>query len=155
MERIKVGAPPVLSNLISSKQGRRVLDYIEIGKAEGARLMTGGKRLSVEGHEAGYFIAPTVFQARNDMRIAQEEIFGPVLSVIRWNDYDQRISEANGVRYGLAAGRTRRIWETRGRRPIACRRGPSGSITTSISPAVRRLAGSRKAASAASTATRR
>jgi len=120
MERVKVGAPldsdTVLSNLISSKQGQRVLEYIEIGKSEGARLMTGGKRVNIEGHEAGYFIAPTVFEARNDMRIAQEEIFGPVLSVMRWNDYDQMIAEANGVRYGLAAGlyttNLRNAWET-------------------------------------------
>jgi acyl-CoA reductase-like NAD-dependent aldehyde dehydrogenase len=108
MERVKVGSPlavdTTVSCLVSGEQGRRVLDYLEIGKAEGARLMAGGKRVPVEGHEAGYFIAPTVFEARNDMRIAQEEIFGPVLSVLRWKDYDRMIAEANGVRYGLAAG---------------------------------------------------
>lgn len=120
MGRVKVGSPlaadTVLSNLVSDKQGQRVLDYIRIGKAEGARLMTGGTRVPVEGHEAGYFIAPTVFEARNDMRIAQEEIFGPVLSVIRWKDYEQMLAEANGVRYGLAAGlytsNLRNAWET-------------------------------------------
>lgn len=120
MERVKIGAPLApdteLSNLVSAKQGQRVLNYIDIGKAEGAKLMTGGRRVEVEGHEAGCFIAPTVFEARNSMRIAQEEIFGPVLSVMRWKDYDQMIAEANGVSYGLAAGlytsNLRNAWET-------------------------------------------
>lgn len=93
-----------LSNLISSKQGERVLNYIDIAKTEGAKLVSGGKRAKIEGHDAGYFIEPTIFEAKNSMRIAQEEVFGPVLSVIRWNDYEQMITEANDVRYGLAAG---------------------------------------------------
>ncbi len=80
------------------------MDYIGIGKAEGARLLCGGDRVTVDGHEAGQFIAPTVFEAGNHMRIAQEEIFGPVLSLIRWNDYEEMLRQANGVRYGLAAG---------------------------------------------------
>lgn len=120
MERVRVGpalAPDTgLSGLISEEQGRRVLGYIDIGKSEGARLMTGGKRVAVEGQEAGWFIAPTLFEARNSMRIAQEEIFGPVLSVLRWKDYGQMLAEANGVRYGLAAGiytsNLRHAWDT-------------------------------------------
>lgn len=120
MEGVRVGSPlaedTALSNLVSAQQGQRVLDYIAIGKAEGARLMAGGRRVAVDGLEKGYFIAPTVFEARNDMRIAQEEIFGPVLSVMRWKDYDQMLAEANGVRYGLAAGlytsNLRNAWET-------------------------------------------
>lgn len=107
-ERISVGPASddsvQLSGLVSKVQGERVLDYIEIGKAEGAKLHTGGARVTVKGHEHGYFIQPTIFEATNDMRIAQEEIFGPVLTVIRWNDYEKMIEEANGVRYGLAAG---------------------------------------------------
>lgn len=107
-ERIVVGAatdPAAhMSGLINAVQGERVLDYIETAKAEGARLLTGGERVSVPGSEHGYFIQPTIFEARNDMRIAQEEIFGPVLSVIRWSDYETMLAEANGVRYGLAAG---------------------------------------------------
>ncbi len=120
MERVKIGEAlaedTVLSSLVSKEQGERVLNYIEIGKSEGARLMTGGKRVAVAGQEAGYFIAPTVFEARNDMRIAQEEIFGPVLSVIRWSDYEKMIAEANNVRYGLASGiytsNLANAWET-------------------------------------------
>lgn len=108
MERVRVGPALAedtgLSGLISDTQGQRVLDYIEVGKSEGARLMTGGKRVAVEGQDAGCFIAPTLFEVRNSMRIAQEEIFGPVLSVLRWKDHEQMLAEANGVRYGLAAG---------------------------------------------------
>lgn len=58
----------------------------------------------IPGHEAGYFIEPTIFEAKNDMRIAQEEVFGPVLSIIKWNDYEEMLEQANDVRYGLAAG---------------------------------------------------
>jgi len=106
--RIRVGDPLAadtrLSCLVSERQGARVLDYIGLGKAEGARLLAGGERVRVPGCEAGCFVRPTIFEARNDMRIAQEEIFGPVLSVIRWRDHDAMLREANDVRYGLAAG---------------------------------------------------
>ena len=107
-KRITVGSPvdeqTGLSCLVSETQGEKVLGYIEAGKSEGAELLTGGGRATIEGNEFGYFIEPTIFAAENEMKIAQEEIFGPVLSVIRWNDFDKMISEANGVSYGLAAG---------------------------------------------------
>ncbi|MFI7699994.1 aldehyde dehydrogenase family protein [Nonomuraea sp. NPDC049480] len=107
-QRIKVGPATDestnLAGLVSERQGKRVLGYIEKGVAEGARLLTGGQRATVPGHEYGYFIEPTMLEATNDMTIAQEEIFGPVLSVIRWNDYETMLREANDVRYGLAAG---------------------------------------------------
>jgi aldehyde dehydrogenase (NAD+) len=93
-----------LSCLVSAEQGERVLRYIGIGKAEGARLLHGGERVQVAGAEAGHFIAPTLFEAKNHMRIAQEEIFGPVLSIMRWSEHAQMLREANDVRYGLAAG---------------------------------------------------
>lgn len=106
--QLRVGSPVAadtqLGCLVSAKQGQRVLDYIDVGRREGARLLAGGRRVEVPEHGHGYFIAPTLFEATNDMRIAQEEIFGPVLSVIRWNDFDRMIHEANDVRYGLAAG---------------------------------------------------
>jgi aldehyde dehydrogenase (NAD+) len=66
--------------------------------------MLGGNRRALKGQEHGYFVEPTVFEVKNKMRLAQEEIFGPVLSVIKWNDYETMIAEANDVRYGLAAG---------------------------------------------------
>jgi acyl-CoA reductase-like NAD-dependent aldehyde dehydrogenase len=107
MRRIRVADPtnpfPLLGCLVSEKQGRRVQDYIAIGAAQGS-LATGGARAEVADCGAGWFFEPTVFETTNDSRIAQEEIFGPVLSVIRWSDTDTMIREANGVRYGLAAG---------------------------------------------------
>jgi len=106
-ERITVGLPfdPAtrLGCLVSETQGRRVLDYIDSGLAQ-AKVLTGGGRATVPGGGHGWFIEPTVFETTNDTRIAQEEIFGPVLSLLRWRDFDTMIAEANGVRYGLAAG---------------------------------------------------
>jgi aldehyde dehydrogenase (NAD+) len=108
LSRAVVGPPTAedttISCLVSAKQGERVLDYIRIGREEGAKLVFGGSRREVQGCEAGYFIEPTVFEADNGMRIAQEEIFGPVLSVMRWSDYESMIEEANDSRYGLASG---------------------------------------------------
>ncbi|WP_280449853.1 aldehyde dehydrogenase family protein [Nocardia brasiliensis] len=93
-----------LGCMISPRQGERILSYIETGKAEGARLLHGGRRVEVSGCPAGYFIEPTIFEATNDMKIAQEEIFGPVLTVIRWHDYETMIREANATEYGLTSG---------------------------------------------------
>lgn len=108
VSRLTVGNPMSeathMSRLINRKQGERVLDYIKVGKEERARLLVGGERVVVPGHEYGYFIQPTVFEATNTIRIAQKEIFGPVLSVIHWNDYDTLLEQANDVRYGLASG---------------------------------------------------
>ncbi|MCG8428099.1 MAG: aldehyde dehydrogenase family protein [Chromatiales bacterium] len=107
MQRIRVIDPmsqgPLLGCLVSEKQGHRVQSYIDIGRKE-ASLVTGGNRIEVSGCAAGWFFEPTVFETSNDTRIAQEEIFGPVLSVIRWNDYEKMIHDANNVRYGLASG---------------------------------------------------
>lgn len=119
MQRIMVADPtnpfPLLGCVVSEKQGRRVQSYIDIGK-EQASLATGGQRAEVAGCEAGWFFEPTVFETTNDSRIAQEEIFGPVLSVIRWSDYGRLIHDANNVRYGLAAGLytndLKAAWET-------------------------------------------
>jgi aldehyde dehydrogenase (NAD+) len=108
LSRAVIGPPTAsdttISCLVSAKQGERVLDYINVGLSEGAELLCGGGRRNIPGCEAGYFIEPTVFEADNSMRIAQEEIFGPVLSVMRWNDYDGMIAQANDSRYGLASG---------------------------------------------------
>jgi aldehyde dehydrogenase (NAD+) len=89
--------------LVSQEQMQTVLGYIEAGKNEGARLITGGKRVSVDG-DKGYFIEPTIFgDVKNDMRIAQEEIFGPVLATLSFDDVDEVVSLANQNPYGLAA----------------------------------------------------
>ena len=85
------------------KLGDRAYVRIEIGKAEGAELLTGGNRREVAGHEGGYYVEPTVFKGHNKMRIFQEEIFGPVLSVIAYDDVDDAVRIANDSDYGLAS----------------------------------------------------
>jgi aldehyde dehydrogenase (NAD+) len=91
--------------LVSSRQLERVTSYLEIGHTEGARALTGGTR-STEGNLAqGYFVPPTVFaDVKNDMRIAQEEIFGPVLSAIPFDNIDEAIEMCNRTIYGLGSG---------------------------------------------------
>ena len=90
--------------LINQKQLDRVLSYIEIGKQEGAKLLTGGARLTEAAYANGFFLQPTVFAGvTRNMRIAREEIFGPVLSIIEVADFDEAISVANDVPYGLSA----------------------------------------------------
>lgn len=89
--------------LISEEQMNRVLSYIEIGKEEGASLLCGGYRLTENGLEHGFFIAPTIFiDTKPDMRIVQEEIFGPVLVIQTFETEEEAIRLANGTRYGLA-----------------------------------------------------
>jgi len=80
------------------------LKYIEIGKQEGARLLTGGKRLTDGAYHKGYFIEPTIFDGVTpEMRIAQEEIFGPVLALMKARDFEHALQLANCVRFGLSA----------------------------------------------------
>jgi len=89
--------------IINAKQLDRVHSYTEIGLVEGADLVVGGEKLE-DGHDGGYFYAPTLFDhATPDMRIAQEEIFGPTITVIRVDGYDEAIEVANGTQYGLSA----------------------------------------------------
>src|SRR5579875_136609 len=89
--------------LVSEPQMNKVLGYIEKGKSEGAKLVAGGGR-SATGNGKGYFVQPTVFDGvKNDMTIAREEIFGPVLAVIEFDDVEEAVREANKNPYGLAA----------------------------------------------------
>ncbi|MDH6279751.1 acetaldehyde dehydrogenase ExaC [Prescottella agglutinans] len=95
----------------SNDQFEKILSYIEIGKSEGAKLITGGERADLGGDLAGgYYIQPTVFAGNNKMRIFQEEIFGPVVSATSFKDYDDAISIANDTLYGLGAG----VWSRDG-----------------------------------------
>jgi aldehyde dehydrogenase (NAD+) len=88
--------------IVSQEQMKTVLGYIESGKKEGAKLLTGGNQVSVAGK--GYFLEPTIFGGvSNDMKIAQEEIFGPVLAALSFDDPDQVVALANTNPYGLAA----------------------------------------------------
>ncbi|HEY1213405.1 MAG TPA: aldehyde dehydrogenase family protein, partial [Bryobacteraceae bacterium] len=89
--------------LISERQMNRVMDYIEIGKEEGAMLLCGGERLTHGGLDRGFFVSPAIFtDTRPDMRIVQEEIFGPVLVIQRFSTEEEAIGLANGTRFGLA-----------------------------------------------------
>jgi aldehyde dehydrogenase (NAD+) len=90
--------------LVNSDQLERVLGYIEVGKGEGATLRCGGERLTGGDYEHGFFVQPTVFTGvKRTMRIAREEIFGPVLSVIEVDSLDEALSVANEVAYGLSS----------------------------------------------------
>jgi aldehyde dehydrogenase (NAD+) len=92
-----------LGAIVSEQQMQTVLGYIEAGKKEGARLITGGSRVSVNGSK-GFFIEPTIFgDVTNEMKIAQEEIFGPVLSILSFDDVERAVDQANRNPYGLAA----------------------------------------------------
>ena len=91
--------------LISAKHQRLVLDYIDLGLKEGATLLQGGTALNPAGCDSGYFVEPTIFTDCDDaMRICREEIFGPVMSVLTFDDEDEVISRANATEFGLAAG---------------------------------------------------
>jgi aldehyde dehydrogenase (NAD+) len=86
---------------VDKEQYDRVLSYIQHGKDQGAKLLCGGNAIG----QKGYFIEPTIFaDVQDNMKIAQEEIFGPVMSVLRWNDLDEVIRRCNKTSYGLAAG---------------------------------------------------
>ncbi|GAA2821853.1 aldehyde dehydrogenase family protein [Kitasatospora sp. CM 4170] len=90
---------------VSDDQLKRILSYIEVGQAEGAKVLAGGERADLGGSLAGgYYVTPTVFEGVNGMRIFQEEIFGPVLSVTRFEDFEDGIALANDTLYGLGAG---------------------------------------------------
>jgi betaine-aldehyde dehydrogenase len=91
--------------LISKDHQQKVLDYIAIGKAEGATLLTGGTALRPDNAPDGYFVAPTIFSdCTDEMTLTKEEIFGPVMSVLTFSDEDEVIRRANDTRLGLAAG---------------------------------------------------
>ena len=90
--------------LISEEAATRILRDIEAAETEGARLLTGGSRLTNNGRERGNYIAPTLFDAvAPDSRFGQEELFGPVLGMMTFNDFDEAIAIANSVRFGLSA----------------------------------------------------
>ena len=115
----------------SGEQLEKILSYIDIGRQEGAEVLTGGERNVLPGDLAGgYYVKPTVFRGHNKMRIFQEEIFGPVVSVTTFKDDDEALGIANDTLYGLGAG----VWTRDGTglphgprrsRPAAC--GPTAT----------------------------
>ena len=106
---LRVGDPMAddvqMGALISEPHLNKVLDYIAIGTAEGAKVATGGKRLHPQGFESGYFMEPTILtHCHDDMRVVREEIFGPVMSVLTFSDEQEAITRANATQFGLGAG---------------------------------------------------
>jgi betaine-aldehyde dehydrogenase len=111
IQRYKPGDPTdpatTMGSIISQVQYDRVMRYIEAGKQDGARLVSGGKRPSDQNLAKGLFIEPTIFaDVTMDMRIGKEEIFGPVLSIFKWSDEDKMLAQVNQVEYGLTCS----IW---------------------------------------------
>jgi aldehyde dehydrogenase len=114
-EQIVAGHPLDFATMIgaqaSNDQLEKILSYLDIGQKEGAKVLTGGARREMEGELAGgYYVQPTIFQGNNSMRIFQEEIFGPVVSVAPFADFDDAIKIANDTLYGLGAG----VWSRDG-----------------------------------------
>ncbi len=115
VEKIKTGHPLDPATMIgaqaSNDQLEKILQYIDIGKKEGAKCLTGGERNHLGGGlENGYYVKPTVFTGHNKMRIFQEEIFGPVVSVTPFKDVEDALRIANDTLYGLGAG----VWSRNG-----------------------------------------
>ncbi len=111
VEKIKMGNPLDMSTMIgaqaSNDQLEKILSYMDIGRQEGAKVLTGGKRADLGGDlKDGFYVVPTVFEGHNKMRVFQEEIFGPVLSLTKFKDDDDALAIANDTLYGLGAG----IW---------------------------------------------
>ncbi|NNM47224.1 acetaldehyde dehydrogenase ExaC [Knoellia koreensis] len=115
VEQVKQGNPLDTDTMIgaqaSNDQLEKILSYIDIGKQEGAKVLTGGERNVLDGDLAeGYYVTPTVFEGTNDMRIFQEEIFGPVVSLTGFADEADALRIANDTLYGLGAG----VWSRNG-----------------------------------------
>ncbi|ARJ04531.1 putative aldehyde dehydrogenase [Cnuibacter physcomitrellae] len=109
VKKVKQGNPLDTSTMIgaqaSNDQLEKILSYMDIGRQEGAKVLIGGDRADLGGElSGGFYVNPTVFEGQNSMRIFQEEIFGPVLSLTSFDTFDEAISIANDTLYGLGAG---------------------------------------------------
>ena len=160
IKRYKPGIPTdprtTMGAIISQAQYERVLGYIEAGIEDGARLVAGGKRPDDPYLAKGFFIEPTVFaDVSMDMRIGKEEIFGPILSVFKWQDEAAMLEQVNAVEYGLTCA----IWTNdlvTAHRVAARGRGrlSSGSTMCPSISSARRSAATSSPASAARNASR-
>jgi betaine-aldehyde dehydrogenase len=108
IQKVKIGDPfdstTDMGPLVSEAQRGKVEGYIRKGVQEGGRIVQGGSRPTIPGHESGYYIEPTVIETDNEnSSIVKEEIFGPVYTVMRFSDYDDAIQRSNDVVYGLGA----------------------------------------------------
>jgi aldehyde dehydrogenase len=124
VSKIRVGNPledaTMMGAQASKDQLEKILSYIKVGKDEGARCATGGEQAHLGGDlENGYYVKPTVFVGHNKMRVFQEEIFGPVLSVTKFKTVEEAIEIANDTVYGLGAG----VWSRSGTNAYRLGRG--------------------------------
>jgi aldehyde dehydrogenase len=124
VEAIKLGNPLDTDTMVgaqaSSDQLEKILSYLDIGKKEGAKVLVGGEQAKHDGDiAAGYYVQPTIFEGTNDMRVFQEEIFGPVLAVTTFKDDEEAMAIANDTLYGLGAG----VWTRNGNRAYRFGRG--------------------------------
>ncbi len=124
VKAIKLGNPLDTDTMVgaqaSSDQLEKILSYLDIGKKEGAKVLVGGEQAKYEGDNAdGYYVQPTIFEGTNDMRVFQEEIFGPVLAVTTFKDDEEAMTIANDTLYGLGAG----VWTRNGNRAYRFGRG--------------------------------
>ena len=122
VKQIKIGNPldteVMMGAQNSNEQKEKIASYLQIGKDEGAECLVGGNINTLEGDlEGGFYVEPTIFKGNNKMRIFQEEIFGPVLSLTTFKDFDEAMEIANDTEYGLGAG----VWSRSG--DIAYRAG--------------------------------
>src|ERR1700685_422505 len=131
-KKIKQGHPLDATTRIgaqaSNDQLEKILSYFDIGKQEGAKVLTGGKRAQLGGEIAeGYYVEPTIFEGHNKMRVFQEELFGPVVSVTKFKTEDDALEIANDTLYGLGAG----VWTRNGNRDYKFGRAiPAGRVWT-------------------------
>lgn len=124
VEAIKLGNPLDTDTMVgaqaSSDQLEKILSYLDIGKKEGAKVLVGGAQVKHEGDiTEGFYVQPTIFEGTNDMRVFQEEIFGPVLAVTTFKDDEEAMTIANDTLYGLGAG----VWTRNGTRAYRFGRG--------------------------------
>ena len=124
VQAIKQGSPLDMSTMIgaqaSNEQLEKILSYFDIGKQEGAKVLTGGARSVLEGElKGGYYVQPTIFEGHNKMRVFQEEIFGPVVSVTTFKTEEEALEIANDTLYGLGAG----VWSRDANRAFRMGRG--------------------------------
>ncbi|WP_295559538.1 aldehyde dehydrogenase [uncultured Hyphomicrobium sp.] len=117
VQKIKQGHPLDASTMIgaqaSNDQLEKILSYIKIGRDEGAKVLTGGERATIDGETAeGYYVKPTILEGNNKMRVFQEEIFGPVVSVTKFKTDEEALAIANDTLYGLGSG----VWTRDGTR---------------------------------------
>ncbi|MBI4416556.1 MAG: aldehyde dehydrogenase family protein, partial [Euryarchaeota archaeon] len=135
-ETLKVGDPldetVDMGPVASEGQERKVLEYVAIGKKEKDKLLIGGEKLHGGAYDRGFFVAPTIFEVKPERRLAKEEIFGPVLSVIKVKDYREAVEVANSVEYGLSSS----IYTNDVRRAFAAMHDLEAGITYVNAPTI-------------------